>query len=169
MVFSPSFHKLRRAQRHIFFKVLSVFDHLAHHRGADVLKLRLRDQQHRFERAVRHIAIDERKLLLGVKIHAVAHAAHEKLRVFAQRVVGQKSAAELSFHIGELLDARAHERELLLVGEHRVRLRPVRHDGHIHAVKELRCARDNVLMPDRHRVERAGKHCDSHASSSTAR
>ena len=66
MVFSPSFHKLRRAQRHIFFKVLSVFDHFAHHRGADVLKLRLRDQQHRFERAVRHIAIDERKLLLFV-------------------------------------------------------------------------------------------------------
>ena len=125
MVFSPSFHKLRRAQRHIFFKVLSVFDHFAHHRGADVLILRFRDQQHRFERAVRHIAIDERKLLLGVKIHAVAHAAHEKLRVFAQRVVGQKSAAELSFHIGELLDARAHERELLLVGEHRVRLRPI--------------------------------------------
>ena len=81
-----------------------------------MLILRFRDQQHRFERAVRHIAIDERKLLLGVKIHAVAHAAHEKLRVFAQRVVGQKSAAELSFHIGELLDARAHERELLLVG-----------------------------------------------------
>ena len=102
-----------------------------------MLKLRLRDQQHRFERAVRHVAIDERELLLGVKIHAVAHAAHEKLRIFTQRVVSQKSAAELSLHIGELLDARTHERELLLVRKHRVRLRPVRHDGHIHAVKEL--------------------------------
>ena len=67
-----------------------------------MLKLRLRDQQHRFERAVRHIAIDERKLLLGVKIHAVAHTAHEKLRVFAQRVVGQKSAAELCSEIEDM-------------------------------------------------------------------
>ena len=76
---------------------------------------RLRDEQHRFKSAVRHIAVDERELLLGVKIHAVAHAAHQKLRAPAQGIIGQKAAAELRLHVGKLRDARAHEFKLLLV------------------------------------------------------
>ena len=129
-------------------------------------------QKHRVERTAGHILINERELILRIEIHTVPRAAHEKTRALLRGKVRQQPIPQRRLDVAERCDAHAHQLQLLLVREHRVRLFAVWHDGDVHAVKELRRALDNIHVAERHGVEAAGKHGDaflSHVVSSPSR